>query len=233
MAIINKGYDLFSVVKGSTYINLENIFPGAEIINSNGIPIDQKKFGNFSTGIERKSELPDNENGAIPIEMFAEHSISIKPINLEPFDLGKGDCDFHTIINRGGILRGLPNTDGLIRPSEGVMTVFRKRGGGEFELSLNINPLIVLTKVGGKIEDLNGEDVIKTIDGSGLLNPVGSIGGQWSENISQNFNYVRNSDYRNGGFFCGINRVTSEPITIQLTSGKTDAHRLVQLASTI
>lgn len=231
MATINPGFDFFTVVEGSTYFNLEPLFPGSGIIYSEGLPIDPENFGNFSTGIERKGEIPDGESGVIPIEMFAENSVSIEPIKLAPFGLGDGVGEFHTIINRGGIFPNLPNTDGLVRPSTGVMSIHRNRtGGGRFELMLNINPLIVITKVGSSIKDLNGPDVIKVIDGSGLLNPVGSIGGQWTADPLPKFVEKRSATFASGNFFAATDRVSKEAITVQLTSGGLDAQRLVQIA---
>jgi hypothetical protein len=231
MAAINPGFDLFTVVEGSTYFNLEPLFPGAGIIYSEGIPIDPENFGNFSTGIERQGSIPDGQSGVIPIEMFAENSISKEPVKLFPFGLGEGVGEFHTIINRGGIFPHLINTDGLVRPSTGVMTVHRNRtGGGRFELTLNINPLIVITKVGGSIKDITSPDIIKIIDGSGLLNPVGSIGGQWTADDLPKISAKRNPAFPIGDFFIATDRFTKEPITVQLTSGGLDAQRLVQIA---
>lgn len=230
MATIGSGYDLFSVVKGSTLIDLGQIFPGAEVIYSDGVPIDPEQYGNFSTGIKRYGELPHGESGVIPIEMFAEHSVSIKPVSLKPYGLGDGYADFHTIINLGGILPNLPNTDGLVRPSTGVMAIHRSAtGGGRFELMLNINPLIVLTKVGGSVADLESDDIIKVIDGSGLLNPVGSIGGQWSEAPPAARGLLQ-ENLRAEGFFAATDRLSSEPSTVDLTSGGVRAQRQVQCA---
>ncbi len=229
MATIGAGYDLFSVVKDSTMINLEPLFPGVGIVYSNGVPIDAKQFGNFSTGLVRKGELSARESGVVPIEMFAEHSVSVKPVSLAHFGLGEGEADLHTIINAGGVLPGILNTDGLVRPSAGVMGIWRTfSGGGRFEIMLNINPLIVLTRVGGSVKDVKGPDIIKAIDGSGLLNPVGSIGGQWSDAPPRRM--VWNEVFGNGDFFAAIDRTSREPVSVELTSGGLDAHRLVQCA---
>ena len=230
MPAIQPGYDLFSVVKGSTMINLEPLFPGAGIVYSNGVPIDHTQSGNFSTGLQRKGELNERESGVIPIAMFAEHSVSTKPVNLLPFGLGEGLADFHTIINLGGVLPNLPNTDGLVQPSEGVMGIWRTfSGGGRFELLLNINPLIVLTKVGSIVSSLESSDIIKIIDGSGLLNPVGSIGGQWSDRPA-NARAISHGAFSQGNFFAAIDRASNNPVSVQLTSGGVDAQRLVQCA---
>lgn len=71
-------------------------------------------------------------------------------------------ADYHTIINRGGLIANLPNTDGRVSPSLGSMGVRRNRGtdGGGFDLLVNINPLIVLTVVGGSVSNLVGGDVL-------------------------------------------------------------------------
>ena len=138
MAIIGIGFDLFTVVKRSTSFQLDPLFPGVGTIHSDGVRIDPETHGNFTTGLKRKEELPDNESGAISIAWFAEHSISVNPVKLAPFGLGDGEADFHTIINLGGVLPRLPNTDGLVRPSDGVMMIKRSLpGGGRFDLALN------------------------------------------------------------------------------------------------
>jgi hypothetical protein len=232
MATINAGYDLFSVVKGSTLINLDSIFPGAGIIYSDGVPIDGERFGSFSTGLIRNAALEDGQSGAIPITWFAEHSVSVEPVDLAPFGLGEGQADFHTIINAGGVLPDLPNTDGLVRPSQGVMLIRRSRGGGgRFELAVNINPLIVLTKVGGSMSSLDGPDVIKVIDGSGLLNPVGSIGGQWAETEYRAGTRAAEAFPSGGNFAAGLDRNLAEPVKIELTSGGVEAQRVVTPAA--
>lgn len=230
MATIGNGFDLFSVVKGSTRIDLEPLFPGIGTVYSEGIPIDPDRTGNFSTGLVRKGELPDRLSGVVPIEMFAEHSISIKPVPLAPFGLGDGFADLHTIINAGGVLPGLLNTDGLVQPSVGVMGIWRNfSGGGRFELLLNINPLIVLTRVGGSVRDVKGPDIIRTFDGTGLLNPVGSIGGQWTSEPHRDRS-IRDERFPTGGFHAALDRSNSEPVSVQLTSGGLGAERLVQCA---
>ncbi|MDB5692662.1 MAG: hypothetical protein JWO81_1725 [Alphaproteobacteria bacterium] len=226
MATIDAGYDLFSVVPGSTLINLDSIFPGAGIIRSNGVPIDPKRLGSFSTGLIRNAALENGQSGAIPITWFAEHSVSAKPVNLAPFGLGKGRADYHTIINAGGVLPNLPNTDGLVRPSEGVMVIRRSRGGGgRFEFAVNINPLIVLTKVGGRVSNLEDPDIIKVIDGSGLLNPVGSIGGQWAEVRYRAGTRTAEAFPSGSNFAAGLDRNSAEPVKIGLTSGGVEAER--------
>jgi hypothetical protein len=232
MAIIKAGYDLFSVVDGSTLINLDLVFPGAGVVHSDGVPIDPQNHGNFTTGLIRKADLADGESGAVPIAWFAEHSVSVKPVKLAPFGLGDGEADYHTIINLGGILPNLPNTDGLVRPSEGVMGIKRlSPGGGRFDLLVNINPLIVLTKVGGSASRLDGPDVIKVIDGSGLLNPVRSVGGQWSE-VPHSTNAITSTAFPAGaGFLAALDRTRGEPATAELTSGgATDAARALTIA---
>jgi hypothetical protein len=232
VAILRAGHDLFNVVKGSTVVNLDSLFPGAGNVYSDGVPIDPVNLGNFTTGLIRKADLPEGESGAVPIIWFAEHSVSTHPVNLAPFGLGEGNADYHTIINLGGVLPYLPNTDGLVRPSEGVMTIHRSRvGGGRFDLVLNINPLIVLTKVGGRPFPLNGPDVIKVIDGSGILNPVRSIGGQWSE-VSHKTRSIQNDFFQTGGsYFAALDRITAEPIAVELTSGGLFAERIIQAAT--
>ena len=227
MATLSAGYDLFSVVKGSTLFHLDPLFQGAGTLYSDGVPIDRETMGNFSTGLLRKGEIPDGESGVVPIEMFAEHSVSVSPVKLSPFGLGDGEADFHTIINLGGLLPNLPNTDGLVRPSQGVMAIRRSRpSGGRFEIMLNINPLIVLTRVGGSIADLEGPDVIQRIDGSGLLNPVTSIGGQWSEAPTKLA--VQHQQFSAGNFWAAFDRTSGDPGTVELKSGGLGAERLVE-----
>jgi hypothetical protein len=102
-------------------------------------------------------------------------------------------------------------------------------GGGRFELMLNINPLIVLTRVGGSVRDLGGPDVITTFDGSGLLNPVGAIGGQWST-ISPRTRSFTDERFSPGGFYAATDRALHVPVSVQLTSGGLGATRLVQCA---
>lgn len=85
------------------------------MIYSEGLPIDPERYGNFSTGIERKGEIPDGESGVIPIEMFAENSVSIHTVRLTPFGLGDGIGEFHTVINRGGVFSNLPNSDSFVK----------------------------------------------------------------------------------------------------------------------
>lgn len=225
MAAIKAGYDLFNVIAGSTRINLDPLFPGAGVVYSDGVPIDPDRLGNFTTGLIRKGDLADGSSGVVPIAWFAEHSISTKPVKLAPFGLGDGEADYHSIINLGGVLPNLPNTDGLVRPSEGVMSIRRLRpSGGRFELLLDINPLIVLTKVGGDVSQLDGPDVIKYFDGSGLLNPVASIGGQWSEVPHERA--IRSDQFaRTENFSAALDRTTSQPATVELTSGGLDANR--------
>ena len=125
----------------------------------------------------------------------------------------------------------MPNTDGLVRPSEGVIAIKRSSsGGGSFDLSVNINPLIVLTKVGGSVAKLDGPDMIKVIDGSGVLNPLGSVGGQWAETPHKS-RRIESLAFASGGtFFAGLDRASGEPVTVDLTSGGLRAQRKTECA---
>ena len=144
-APIALGFDLFHVIEGSTSIDLSSVFPGAGIVFSNGVNF--LGLGNASTGLQRTQPLPPLSIGQtvnVAIEFVVEHSLSVNPVDRAPFGLGTGLADFHTIINRGGILPYLPNTDGLVSPSVGSMTITRTvANGGTFVLNLDINPLVV------------------------------------------------------------------------------------------
>jgi hypothetical protein len=229
--VVTRGFDLYTVKRGSTSIDLSAIFPGAGTVYSDGVPVNPEGgLAHTSTAIERTGALRDGSSGVVPIEMFLENSVSVKPVDRSLFGLGEGQADFHTIINRGGIVPGLPNTDGLVRPSVGSMAIRRTgKGGGTFELMLNVNPLIVLTVVGGSVSDLNGPDVLLVIDGTGLLNPVGSVGGQWAATSPQ-ITALRNASFPVGGFVAGADSTTGAPIEVGLTSGGVDARRVVTVS---
>jgi len=231
MATIGAGYDLLTVIPGTTAFYLDPIFPGLGVVRSDGVPIDPDGLGNFTTGFVRKGELPEGRSGVVPIEWFAEYSVSVSPVPLAPFGLGEGEADFHTVINLGGIIPTLPNTDGLVSPSVGVVSIRRQdSGGGRFDLSVNINPLIVLTKVGGSIATLDGPDVIHHFDASGLLNPVTCIGGQWADAAHPTRALQNTLLETNDNFVACLDRTSKEPVTVELVSGGLKAERAVSCA---
>ena len=233
MAAILPGYDLYTVLTGSTSINLEEIFPGAGTVYTNGVPVDPESLGETSTAIERKGTLPDGQSGVIPIEMILEHSVSVDPVDPTPFGVtGVEKADYHTIINSGGRFAGLPNTDGRVQPSLGSMAITRRSnvdGGGTYETQLNVNPLIVITVVGGSVLDLDGPDILTVIDASGYLNPVGSLGGKWSES-STGARALSAAEFSAGEFFAATDAVSGEPITVDWTSRRSLGARAVQLS---
>ena len=231
--VITRGFDLYTVKVGSTRIDLSSIYPDAGTVYSNGVPVEPGPggLGSTSTAIERTGALRDGSSGVVPIEMFVENSVSVTPVDRSRFGLGEGQAEFHTIINRGGLFRCLPNTDGLVRPSVGCMAIERtEKSGGTFELLLNINPLIVLTVVGGSVLDLNGPDVLLVVDGTGLLNPVRSVGGRWF-GIPMQTNALRNAAFPAGGFIAAADSTTGAPIEVELTSGGVAARRVIVMDS--
>lgn len=228
MTDIKTGVDLFKVVDGTTSIDLRPLFSGSEIVRSDGVALDRIRFGDATTGLERLTSLPSGQSGVVQIEWILEHSISILPIDREPFGLGEGKADFHTLINRGGLVDHLPTTDGLVTQSLGSMGIHRGNGdtGGSFELLVNINPLIVISTVGGDIKDLEGPDVLQVIDGTGLLNPVSSINGQWSHRSFSEKHRPETAKSTNS-FFAASNPDTGYPSFANLVSGSAAAVRAV------
>lgn len=228
-----QGFNLFNVINGSTSINLDPVFPGAGTVLSDGVTFPG--LGNFTTGLERLEEIPFLSLGqtvSVPIEWFAENSISINPVNRSVFGLGTGLADFHTIINRRGLFPQLPNTDGLVSSSVGSITITRiTNNGGTFSLHLDINPLIVLTTVGGSVSDLTSPDVLLVLNGTGLLNPVGSLGGQWSETPPSNT--IVNPEFPARGFYAAVDPITVAPSIVNLTSGGIEAARNVTIAQAV
>lgn len=232
MAEIPAGYDLFAVVDGTTTIDLDPLYPGAGIVRSDGVILDRERFGNATTGLQRLTDLPDGQAGVVQIEWILEHSVSVEPVDLAPFGLGDGKADYHTVINNGGIVETLPNTDGRVLPSMGSMGIRRSRGvdGGRFDFLLNINPLIVLTVVGGDVSNLEGPDVIFVMDGTGLLNPVTSINGSWSamqpENMNREAFALSATD-----FVAGVNPESQSISLTNLVSGTASAVRAIAPAT--
>src|ERR1700733_14999572 len=103
---IQAGFELYSVIPGSTRIDLSSLFPGAGTVFSDGVPVlpGPDGLGNTTTAIERTGGvpvLPGGGTGTVPIELFAENSVSVTPVDRSLFGLGVGLADFHTIINRG------------------------------------------------------------------------------------------------------------------------------------
>ena len=229
-AQIDPGFDLLNVIDGSTSIDLGAVFPGAGLVFSDGVPFPG--LGNFTTGAERTQGLPTfnvGDTGVVTMEWFAEHSKSVTPVDRSLFGLGPGLADFHTVINRGGQFPHLPNTDGMVTPSIGSMSISRTGvNGGTFELNLDINPLIVFTTVGGSVTDLNGPDVLLVLDGSGLLNPVGSLNGLWSSSPPPD--PIANAAFPTGGFYASVDPNTLAPSPTDLTSGGIFAARQVASA---
>ncbi len=232
MSEIPSGYDLFAVVDGTTSIDLDPIFPGAGIVRSDGVALDHDRFGNATTGLQRLTDLPDGQSGVVMIEWVLEHSVSVKPVPLEPFGVGPGFGDYHTIINRGGIVASLPNTDGWISPSLGAMGIRRYggTGGGSFELLVNINPLVVLTVVGGSVASLDGPDVLRVLDATGLLNPVTCVNGSWSSVAPQSVNRAGFA-LSARSFVAGADPTGKSTLLTSLVSGSASATRAIATAT--
>lgn len=232
MTEILGGFDLFAVIDGTTSIDLRPLFPDSQIIRSDGVPLDRSRFGNATTGLKRLTTLPAGQSGVVQIEWVLEHSVSVRPIDRKAFGLGDGQADFHTIINREGLIGDLPNTDGRVSQSLGSMGIKRSRGsdGGSFDFLLNINPLIVITVVGGSVADLTGPDVLRVIDGTGLLNPVTSVNGVWSSR-SRDVNARPATALSAANFFAATTPDVGFPAIANLVSGSAAAVRAITAAT--
>ena len=219
---IFSGFDLYTVRTGSTFIDLSVPFPGAGIVDWEGVDLEPGTIGNTHTVIARTTGLDPFtflDTGTVSIEMIGSHLRSITPVDTTPFGLGPGLADLHAVINPGGGFGDLPDTTGLVTSSVGTMDISHSHvNGGVFDIDMSVNPLLIVTTVGGSISDLDGVDVLLVVDGTGLLNPVSSIGGQWSYTPTPTRPLAEDL-FPAGDFYPAVDPATGMPVPIDLISG--------------
>jgi hypothetical protein len=138
------GFDLFETIQptsGDVPIFGTITFRGVPFPVSNGL-------GTTDTIVQRLGSLPSG-TGPIPIEMVALHLVSVMPV-LTP----SGPADVHALINKGGIITGLPPTSSALPLSTGVLTVTGHSDptGGTFTSVLTPIVEIRFTAPGGSVD---------------------------------------------------------------------------------
>jgi hypothetical protein len=187
---IQPGFDLFQTVSPGT----SAVLPGIGLVNFRGVPLDPS-LGSTDTIVQRTGSLPSGGTGLIPIELVALELMSTSPVNI-----GGSFFDLFAVINKGGLIPGLPQPD-VLPPSTGTLTILSHNdvtGTGTFSSFFDVFVDIELTPVGGNPR-IPGSIVASMP--SGNEGPL-SGNGIWSHTPPPG--YPNNPSFPSGDFFPGL-----------------------------
>ena len=184
---IQPGFDLFQTVSPGT----SAVLPSIGLVNFRGVPLDPS-LGNTDTIVQRTGSLPSGGTGPIPIELVALELMSTSPVNI-----GGSFFDLFAVINKGGLIPGLPQPD-VLPPSTGTLTILSHNdvtGTGTFSSFFDVFVDIELTPVGGNPRTPGSIVASMPSGNEGPLQATGS----WSHTPPPN--YPNNPGFPAGGFF--------------------------------
>jgi hypothetical protein len=198
---INPGFDLFATDSPGTSATFTS--PPFGVVNFVGVPLEPG-LGNTDTIIQRTGPtIPSGGTGTFNIELVSLFLMSTAPVNI-----GGNFFDLYAVINKNGLIPGLPQPDPL-PPSIGTLTIQTNSGaGGTFNSFFDVFVDIELTLPGH--DPRTPGNIVQSMPSSdeGPFQATGT----WSQTAPPG--YPNNPSFPSGGFYVGGRLVEMGPMAM-------------------